>query len=174
MSNSTALEFSERRGFTLIGGHPASVGPVAVRADGSRESFEAILVAAGQAMNRNCGMVVLSVFPDSMPAFDTIDDRSQAYLHRVLNDHHVALLSHCSADLADLLDLTIEVEASLLVLNVNESAEMASSTELTSRLIEAPFDLFLLSTHDEGVEDTYSRISSATSIAGSSVRSQAS
>ncbi|HEU4318452.1 MAG TPA: hypothetical protein VFS66_00040 [Acidimicrobiia bacterium] len=173
MSNSAALEFSERRGFTLIGGHPASVGPVAVRADGSRESFEAVLAAAGQAMNRNCGMVVLSVFPDSWPTFDSIDARSQSYLNRVLNDHHVALLSNCPGDLADLVDLAMEVEASLLVLNVSESAQMASCAELTSALIQAPFDLFLLSTHDEGVGDTYSMISSATSIAGSSVRSHA-
>jgi hypothetical protein len=139
-------EFSERPGFTVVGSHPSRVGPVAVRADGSRESFDAIRAAADHAMVRTCGMIVIGNTdpPGSTPEFDDIDDRDLSVAQGIFQNDHVTVLPAASSSLADLARQVEELGASLLVLNVDEVDEIAGSPALMARLINAPFDLLML------------------------------
>lgn len=140
------IEYSERPGFTVVGSHPSRVGPVAVRVDGSRESFDAIRAAASHAMVRTCGMIVIgdTESPGSTPEFDDIDDRDQSVAQGIFQNDHVSLLPAVSDSLADLARQVEELGASLLVLNVDEVDEIAGSPALMARMIDAPFDLLML------------------------------
>jgi hypothetical protein len=140
------IEYSERPGFTVVGGHASRVGPVAVRVDGSRESFEAIRAAADHAMVRTCGMIVIGDTdpPGSTPQFDDIDEREQSVAQGIFQNDHVSLLPAASPSLSDLAHQVEDLQASLLVLNVDEVDEVASSPALMARMINAPFDLLLL------------------------------
>lgn len=140
------VEYSERPGFTVVGGHPSRIGPVAVRIDGSRESFEAVRAAAGHAMVRTCGMIVIDETDTSgsVPSFDDIDEREQSVAQGIFQNDHVSMLPAASPSLADLAHQVEDLGASLLVLNVDEVDEVASSPELMARMINGSFDLLLL------------------------------
>lgn len=145
-TTSEGVEYSERPGFTVVGGHPSRIGPVAVRADGSRESFEAIRAAADHAMLRTCGMIVIGDTepPGSTPEFDDIDDRDLSVAQGIFQNDHVSVLPAASPSLADLARQVEELGASLLVLNVDEVDELAGSPALMARMIDAPFDVLML------------------------------
>lgn len=140
------LEYSERPGFTLIGGHPTKVGPVIVRIDGSRQSFAAVRTAVGHAMTRICGMIILDDTRQTgeAPVFIDINEREQSVADGILQNNHVTVLPVSMPGLAGVVGVGEELEASLLVLSPDDVETAAASPALLARLINAPFDVLLL------------------------------
>ncbi|MFZ0014577.1 MAG: hypothetical protein WAL25_10740 [Acidimicrobiia bacterium] len=146
MEASEAREFSERPGFTLIGGRPTRNGPVLVRVDGSRASFEAIRIAVGQAMTRTCGMVVVDdAAPLSeSPHFEDVDERERSVARGIFRNTHVSRVANPSGGPAGVIGQGEQLKASLLVLNKDEVRTVAESPALLARVLDAPFDVLML------------------------------
>jgi hypothetical protein len=143
---SEAREFSERPGFTFIGARATRMGPVLVRVDGSRASFEAIRIAVGQAMTRTCGMVVVDDGTplDESPEFEDVDERERSVARGIFSNTHVSRVSNPSGGLAGVVGQGEELHASLLVLNEDEVRAVAASPALLARVLDAPFDVLML------------------------------
>jgi len=145
---SEGVGYSERPGFTLVGGIPTRIGPVVVRMDGSRESFEAIKTAVAQAMTRTCGLVVLDASPeagtsDGTPRFDRIDGRERATAVGIFRNTNVSRVP-TDPDLDALADQSEGLQASLLVLSSRDVEGLAETPEVLSRIMSARFDVLML------------------------------
>ena len=162
--------YSARPGFTAIGGMPSQVGPVVVHIDGSDESLDALRSAADQAMTRSSGIIVLDgtgVAAESpAEAFSEVEPRRQELAAAILRNDHVEV----RGDAPDpSVELYLGLGASLVIFGAGEVAALAERLDLLAALMAAPFDLMLLADAVVGAQMT----SSATSEAGSMVRSQA-
>jgi len=146
-----ARDFSERPGFTLIGGRPTRTGPVLVRVDGSRASFEAIRVAVGHAMTRTCGMVVVDdAANDEPPLFEDVDERERSVARGIFRNTQVSRVANTSGGLAGVVGQGEQLNASLLVLNQEEVRAVAGSPALLARVLDAPFDVLMLGSTQSG------------------------
>ncbi len=166
-----SISYSPRPGFTRVGGVPTGIGPVVVHVDGTAESLFALRAAAAQAMTRGTDIVVVDgtglVGSDPEAAFAEMDDRERAVAAGIIRNHHVMVLEAPSSD--PTVEFYLELSTSLLVLAVDEVAALADQPERMSDLLEAPFDLMLLTAGSE----EHQIASSATNEAGSILRSQA-
>ena len=142
--------FSERRGFTIIGGQPSTVGPIVTRLSGTRSSFVAMRAAAGHAMTRSCGMIILDETGAMGFPFDedAVDERERSVAEGILANHHVSRVPITGTGLTEAIRRGVEVEASLLVLGPDDLLELTESPELMMALIEAPFDVLLMAPGD--------------------------
>jgi len=142
--------FSERPGFTIIGGQPTTVGPVVTRLNGSRGSFVAMRAAVGHAMTRICGMIILDETGGVGFPFEegVVDERERSVAEGILGNSHVSRLPVDEPGLDEAIRRGIEAEASLLVLGPDDMPSLAESPELMATLIEAPFDVLLLALGD--------------------------
>ncbi|HEX6287025.1 MAG TPA: hypothetical protein VFZ80_06035 [Acidimicrobiia bacterium] len=138
--------FSERRGFTIVGGQPSTVGPIVTRLSGSRSSFVAMRVAAGHAMTRSCGMIILDETGDMGFPFDddAVDERERSVAEGILANDHVSRVPIGETGLREAILRGIEAEASLLVLGPEDILELTDTPALMTALIDAPFDVLLL------------------------------
>jgi hypothetical protein len=161
--------YSPRPGFTLLGRQPSEVGPVVVHVDGTRESFRALRAASDHAMNRSCSVVVIDstgkAATEPALVFADIEEREAASAVTIFHNEHVSIVD----DLPDTgyVPFLTGLGTSLLVLSSNEVTSLASDPAHLRELIEAPFDLMLLTPDDPQIA------SSATSEAGSIRPSQA-
>lgn len=142
--------FSERPGFTLIGGMPTTVGPVVTRLDGSRGSFCAMRAAVGHAMTRTCGMILFDEtgtwdFPFTP---DVIDERERSVVQGILANHHVSRMPVDTPGLAEAIRRSLDLDASLLVLNAEDAAQMTATPALLADLLDCPYDVLVLATGD--------------------------
>lgn len=141
--------FSERPGFTIVGGQPTTVGPVVTRLRASRDSFVAMRAAVGHAMTRICGMILLDeTNQDDFPFEGLLDERERSAAEGILHNSHVSRLRADEPGVAEAIRRCIEVEASLLVLGSDDMAELADDPDLMTGLLEAPFDVLLLTPGD--------------------------
>lgn len=138
--------FSERRGFTIIGGQPSTVGPIVTRLSGSRSSFVAMRAAAGHAMTRSCEMIILDETGETGFPFDddAIDERERSVAEGILANDHVSRVPIAETGLRGAIHRGIEAEASLLVLGPEDILELTGTPDMMTALIEAPFDVLLL------------------------------
>ncbi|HEY6635465.1 MAG TPA: hypothetical protein VI141_07615, partial [Acidimicrobiia bacterium] len=122
-----SISYSQRPGFTRVGGVPTSLGPVVVHVDGSPESLFALRAAAAQAMTRGTDVVVVDatglVDSDPEAAFDEMDDRERAVAAGIIRNHHVVVLDAPSSD--PTVEFYLDLSTSLLVLDVDEVAALA-------------------------------------------------
>lgn len=143
--------FSERPGFTIIGGQPTTVGPVVTRLNRSRGSYVAMRAGAGHAMTRICGMIVLDETGDpGFPFDDVVDERERSVAEGILGNNHVSRIPAEEPGLDGAIRHGIAAEASLFVIGPDDMEELADHPELMTALIEAPFDVLLLATDDLG------------------------
>lgn len=141
--------FSERPGFTIIGGQPTTVGPVVTRLRESRDSFISIRAGVGHAMTRICGMILLDeTGQDGFPFEGLVDERERSVAEGILGNNHVSRLPAVEPGLAGAIRRGVEVGASLLVLGPDDITELADHPELMTALFDAPFDVLLLTPGD--------------------------
>ncbi|HEX6221995.1 MAG TPA: hypothetical protein VF115_12955 [Acidimicrobiia bacterium] len=138
--------FSERPGFTHVGGLPTDIGPVVARLDGSRNSFMALRAAVGHAMTRTCEMVVLDEtgepgFPFSA---DVIDERERSVAAGILGNNHVSRLRVESPGLGEAIRRSVDLNASLLVLNADDVARAMATPDILAALLDTPCDVLML------------------------------
>jgi hypothetical protein len=141
-----ASRYSERPGFTLIGGLPSLSGPVAVRHDGTRASFTALRTAVDQAMTRTCGLVVFDetgLLESADP--EGLDDRERSVAKGILANSHVSQMPLDPPGLPAAIEACTALRASLLVLNEEETARVFSSPNLLASMGAAPCDFLFLS-----------------------------
>ena len=139
--------FSERPGFTHLGERPDHTGPIAVRVDGSRQSFDALRAAADHSMSRSRSLVVIDATnsPDVIPEFPEMGDRELAAARGIFGNDHVEVTQEQTPGIGGLLTQASDLNASLLVLSVPETAEVAASEELLAHILEAPYNVLLMS-----------------------------
>jgi len=138
--------FSERPGFTLIGGRPTTVGPVVVRLDGSRDCFIAMKAAVGHAMTRTCGMIILDETGTTGFPFESgvVDERERSVVEGILGNSHVSRLPVEPPGLAEAIRRGLEAGASLLVLTLDDMADLLQKPSLMADLLATSFDVLIL------------------------------
>lgn len=138
--------FSERPGFTVVGGRPTTVGPVVARLDGSRGSFLAMRAAVGHAMTRICGLIILDETASADFPFEAgvVDERERSVVEGILGNSHVSRVGVENPGLASAIQHGIDLDASLLVLSADDIGELMTTPLLVTALLAAPYDVLLL------------------------------
>jgi hypothetical protein len=100
-------------------------------------------------MTRICGMIILDeTNPDEFPFEGLVDDRERSVAVGILRNSHVSRMPVDEPGLGETIRRGIEVQASLLVLGSDDMAELADDPDLMTALLEAPFDVLLLTPGD--------------------------
>lgn len=154
--------------------HTVAAGPVVVQVDDSAGSVRALMSAAEQAMARSTELIVVTSLLAGVDEAltDTLDDRALSSVQAILKSPRVTvhLLEESPLGFEGITNHCVERKACLLVLTRSMAERLVTARGPLAEIMATRCDLLIVS--DVHEDPGQSSASSATSVEGSSRRSQ--